>query len=267
MAFEKQEIGDAVSYCGDALEVLEQLAAGAIDALIVDPPYSSGGMYRGDRMQSTGAKYVQTGTQVVRPDFAGDNRDQRAYGYWCALWLSAALKKARPGAPLCMFTDWRQLPVTTDILQAGGWMWRGVVPWDKTGAVRPALGRFASQCEYVVWGSAGPMSQDRAVGCLPGFYTYRVETKKEHITQKPVNLLLDLVKICPPGGVVADVFMGAGTTGVAAIKSGRKFIGVEIEPRYFDIACRRIENTVRQPDMLPPCEGEQATVLEAAANG
>lgn len=51
-------------------------------------------------------------------------------------------------------------------------------------------------------------------------------------------------------GVVLDPFMGSGTTGVAAVKLGRKFIGIEIEPKYFDIALRRISETLKQPDMF-----------------
>ena len=50
--------------------------------------------------------------------------------------------------------------------------------------------------------------------------------------------------------MVLDPFMGSGTTGVACVKLGRKFIGIELEPSYFDIACRRIEEAYRQPDMF-----------------
>ena len=51
-------------------------------------------------------------------------------------------------------------------------------------------------------------------------------------------------------GTILDPFMGSGTTGVAAVKLGRKFIGIEIDARYFDIACRRIEDAAKQPDMF-----------------
>jgi site-specific DNA-methyltransferase (adenine-specific) len=110
-----------VLWQGDALRVLQELPDASVDAVITDPPYSSGGQYRGDRAGfSTAAKYVRGGTGIARPDFSGDNRDQRGFAYWCALWMSEALRVARPGSPICVFTDWRQLPTTTDSLQAGG---------------------------------------------------------------------------------------------------------------------------------------------------
>lgn len=118
----REPLGPIALYAGDALAVLAQLDTAAVDAIITDPPYSSGGMTRGDRTAATTTKYVSSGQP--RAEFAGDNRDQRAYGYWCALWLSEALRATRPGGICAHFADWRQLPTTTDALQAGGWVWR-----------------------------------------------------------------------------------------------------------------------------------------------
>jgi len=76
----------------------------------------------------------------------------------------------------------------------------------------------------------------------------RSEPDREHPTQKPVALLSWCVQ--KTNGTILDPFMGSGTTGVACVKLGRKFIGIEIEPKYFDIACRRIEAAYKQPDMF-----------------
>lgn len=240
-------IGDATLYLGDALAVLAELEPGSIDAVITDPPYSSGGQFRGDRAGSTKAKYLSSASsaQESTHDFGGDNRDQRSFGYWSTLWASAALRASKPGAPAVFFSDWRQLPVSTDYLQAGGWVWRGVVPWVKS-TYRPQMGRFGAQCEYAVWGSAGPMPVERGIGCLPGFFEYPYPSAREHVTQKPLPLMEDIVAICAPGGAVLDPFMGSGTTGVAAIKTGRRFIGCEQSPEYFEIACRRIQEAHAQ---------------------
>jgi len=78
----------------------------------------------------------------------------------------------------------------------------------------------------------------------------RSESDREHPTQKPVKVMQFCVE--KVSGVVADPFMGSGTTGVACARLGRKFIGCEIEPKYFDIACRRIESAYRQADMFVP---------------
>jgi site-specific DNA-methyltransferase (adenine-specific) len=241
-----ERIGTATLYHGDALEMLSSIGAGTVDAVITDPPYSSGGAFKGDRSIDTKTKYLSSssGNRETTLDFGGDNRDQRSFHFWSTLWAAAALRAAKPGAPALFFTDWRQLPISTDYLQAGGWVWRGVVPWAKK-AARPQMGRFAAQCEYVVWGSAGPMPVDRGVGCLPGFYEFAYPSEREHVTQKPLDLMAAMVEICEPGGVVLDPFMGSGTTGVAALQLGRQFIGCEQSEQYFAIACRRLEEAVR----------------------
>jgi site-specific DNA-methyltransferase (adenine-specific) len=138
---------------GEALAVLAEMPAGSVDAVITDPPYSTGGMVRSDRTRDVHRKYAMTETAMAYGAFTGDNRDQRSYGYWCALWLSECLRIVRPGGVAAIFTDWRQLPTTTDALQAGGFVWRGVIPWAKPGC-RPQAGRFAAECEFVVWGSS-----------------------------------------------------------------------------------------------------------------
>lgn len=250
---------------GDALQLLAGLPSCSVDALITDPPYSSGGMVRGDRAGSDPkAKYVTNGSSAkdLLESFGGDNRDQRSYAYWVTLWLGECLRVLKPGSVAMLFTDWRQLPATTDALQAGGFVWRGVVPWHKPTA-RPQAGRFTSSCEYVVWGSAGPMPTDYSAAVLPGFYRYHAPRDREHITQKPLELIRDLVKIVPTGGVVLDPFMGSGTTGVAALIEGRRFIGAEQSAHFFDVAKRRIERTTGEALSV----GKQLTIAAADGDG
>ena len=77
----------------------------------------------------------------------------------------------------------------------------------------------------------------------------RSDPGREHPTQKPLALMQWCVKRLE-GRTILDPFLGSGTTGVAAVKLGRRFIGIEIEPKYFDIACRRISQALAQPDMF-----------------
>lgn len=231
-------------YRADALAVLAALPDASVDAIVTDPPYSSGGFTRADRTASTRTKYVDSDAQHALKDFEGDNRDQRGYGYWMALWLSEALRVVKPGGVALLFTDWRQLPMTSDSLQAGGFVWRGLVPWAKINA-RPMAGRFTSQCEYVIWGSRGSMGLDFADACLPGFYQANPPRDREHITQKPLSVMRDLVKIAPKGGTVLDLFMGSGTTGIAAVLEGRRFIGSELTEHYAQVARDRILTAVQ----------------------
>ena len=74
---------------------------------------------------------------------------------------------------------------------------------------------------------------------------------REHPTQKPIALMKWCIEQCGDAPVILDPFMGSGTTGVACMNLGRKFIGIEIEPKYFDIACERIENAQRQERLFP----------------
>jgi site-specific DNA-methyltransferase (adenine-specific) len=81
--------------------------------------------------------------------------------------------------------------------------------------------------------------------------TNNAERSGLHPTEKPVSLMRELISLFSNfGETILDPFMGSGTTGVAAVKLGRKFIGIEIEPKYFDIACRRISDALKQPDMF-----------------
>jgi len=245
-------------YKGNALAVLMDLPSESVDCVITDPPYSSGGMYRGDRAASTIAKYVQSGQVLQHGDFAGDNRDQRAYLSWCSLWLAECLRITKPGGVCALFTDWRQLPVTTDALQAGGYIWRGIGAWDKTEAARPMKGRFRNQCEYLVWGSRGGMSNEGP--CLPGVWRVTVGgSEKHHIAGKPEKLMQMLVEICPAGGTVLDPFCGSGTTLKAAKETGRRAIGIEIADQWCDVAQDRVaQDVLFTPNLEENVNGEHS---------
>lgn len=252
---ERVVIGNAELWHGDALEVLS-LISETVDAVVTDPPYSSGGQFRGDRTGATSSKYQSSEHAGIYVEFSGDNRDQRAYAHWCALWLSRCHAMTKQGGLAVVFTDWRQLPTTTDSLQAGGYVWRGLGVWDKTEAARPQKGRYRNQAEYFVWGSAGPMSDDGP--CAPGVFRYSANSEvKRHIAGKPQRLLQDLLTLC--GDVVLDPFMGSGTTGVASSIMGKRFIGIEINRAYFDISCERIASAQAQGQLFAPETANDST--------
>lgn len=237
---QKQVIGKATLYCGDVLEVLPQLDGGAFDALITDPPYSSGGIHKKDRSMAPSEKYVNA---THYSEFSGDNRDQRSWAFWCTQWLAMTTRLVRPGGYFMVFSDWRQLPTLTDVLQAGGVLWRGLVVWDKTLSSRaPHTGYFRHQAEYVAWGSNGKLAQCPHGGPFPGVITERVNpAEKLHMTAKPVRLMHELVKPLADDARVLDPFMGSGTTALPVLERGGSFTGIELTNQYFDIACARIE--------------------------
>lgn len=227
-------------YHGDSFDLLHDLSG--VGAVITDPPYSSGGAFRGDRAMSTTAKYVNSSTESYRPDFAGDNRDQRAFLVWCAMWLNAARRASTPGAVLCSFIDWRQLPTLTDAVQAGGWTWRNLATWWKPG-IRMQRGQFSGSAEYVVYGSNGPAARDFD-GAVQNVFKCAPVGEKEHIAEKPAAVLRWMMQVVPPSSLVLDPFMGSGSTLRAAKDCGHHAIGIDVDERYCEIAARRMGQEV-----------------------
>lgn len=238
-------------YQGDCLELMKDIPDGSVDMVLADPPYSSGGLFAGDRKASTRTKYCDSDYSGAArfQDFSGDNMDQRSFTEFMRMALEKFRQKAKPESVAAMFVDWRNLPAMTDALQMAGWVWRGIVVWNK-GNARNIPGRFRQDCEFVVWGTNGPKQVDWSPGfeSLPGFYNVKsVSTsKKHHQTEKPVELLENLLAISPDGGIVLDPFMGSGSTGVACVNTGRSFIGMELDPGYFETAKQRVEDAQRQ---------------------
>lgn len=235
---------------GDAYQIVPTLQ-GEFNAFITDPPYSSGGAFRSDRNQSPLKKYVRDEHQHRYQNFSGDNRDQMALMFWCMGWMADMLKKAKPGAMLFCFIDWRGIPVISQAMQMAGWVWRGVMPWNKTEASRPQRGFFRAQCEYIMTASAGSLGPGQAREsdvCAPGFFTRPVLHKdKLHPSGKPLELMRDILSILPEKSRVLDTFAGAGGTGVAAHELGHECVLIEQERHYFDVICERLAELHARP--------------------
>jgi site-specific DNA-methyltransferase (adenine-specific) len=228
---------------GDCLEVMKQLPDRCVDAVITDPPYCSGGQFRGDRNQKTSTKYIQTGSvETCHVEFTGDNRDQRAFLAWATMWMTQAHRICRPGGIVIVFTDWRQLPTMTDAVQCGGWVWRNLVTWWKPGC-RMQRGRFSLSAEYAIYGSKGvPLPGE----CSPQNVLAMQGVSgadKAHIAEKPVELLEAMVGVTVAESTILDPFCGSGTTCVAAKRLGRHYIGIELDGRYCEIARNRLAGT------------------------
>jgi site-specific DNA-methyltransferase (adenine-specific) len=217
-----------------------------IDLTLTDPPYSSGGAFRGDRTGTqTRAKYGSSDSILADrvQSFTGDNRDQRSYIAWCTLWMGQVLRATVPGGSIACFTDWRQLPATTDAIQSAGWVWRGIAVWSKPqGQTRPRQNAPWGSTEFVVIGSKGPARTDH-VACIDGVITGHVPRgERVHLTQKPVDVLAELARLCPPRGLICDPFSGSGSTAVTARNLGLRFIGAEMDPAIHATAIDRLAN-------------------------
>ncbi|GFK94766.1 Modification methylase DpnIIB [Fundidesulfovibrio magnetotacticus] len=243
----RHEFKHGIVHCGDALAVLREMPGESVDAVLTDPPYSSGGLHMAARQADPADKYQHTGAIRTYPPMLGDLKDQRSFTMWATLWLSECWRVAKPGAAAMVFSDWRQLPAMTDALQGGGWAWRGIVVWHKSGG-RPMLGEFRRDAEYVVYGVKGKRRATHR-RCLPGVYRYPINAgRKVHLTSKPVELIKELLYVTPDGATILDPFLGGGTTALACMQTGRRFVGVELSEEYCDLACGQIraaETTMR----------------------
>ena len=125
---------------------------------------------------------------------------------------------------------------------------RGWLLWDKI------VRQFSSGHAEMAW-----TTLDQPVRTFNYAHGQLASEGKEHPTQKPLPLMKWCIGFLPDAKTILDPFMGSGTTGVAAVQMGRKFIGIEREPTYFDIACRRIEEAAKQPDLFiePPAKQVQ----------
>jgi site-specific DNA-methyltransferase (adenine-specific) len=226
-----ETIGNATLYLGDCREIIPTL--GHVDAVVTDPPYGialdtdnsrfSGGHSASVARRGNGAGPAG-GTPIVGDDAPFDPRPI-LLGKEQIVW------------------GWHNFP---DALPRGA-----CLVWLKRND--DAFGSFLSDAE-TAWHSRG-----HGVYCFRDLSNNAIARDRVHPTQKPESLMRWCVERVR-GQTILDPFMGSGTTGVAAIKLGRTFIGIEIDPRYFDAACKRIDTANRQPDLFvaPPTPTQEA---------
>jgi len=220
-------IGDATLYLGDCMDILPMIEK--VDAIITDPPYlihaGKGGGAFGNRLH-----LVDTG---------GFTDDGVSYDFLAAFenWF--------------VFCSRLQLPELLEIAtKKQRW---NLITWAKPNPVPTCNNKYLPDVEYVIHG----FGKGKLHGEMKDKQSFFLESSGHKITphpnEKPILLMEKLIRL---GSLteqkILDPFMGSGTTGVAAIQLGRKFIGIEREPKYFDIACERIEQAVAQGQLFAP---------------
>jgi DNA modification methylase len=219
----EERIGQHRLFLGDCMAVMPML--GKVDAVVTDPPYGIGA----DKGASKGGSgfYPVRFVNEYRGDWDKDRPDAEAFS---AIIAAAKLHIVWGGN---YFTD--RLPVS------GKWLW-----WDK--------------CQTMPTYADGEMAWTSLPGVAPKKFVYSNnglmarEKDRVHPTQKPVALMEWCLGFLPDAHTILDPFMGSGTTLVACQKLGRAGIGIEIDPDYFAIACKRVDEAMRQPDLFiaPP---------------
>jgi DNA modification methylase len=211
----KVEIGNATLYLGDCMDILPTLDK--VDAVITDPPYG---------INENSKKVASRGKLAAPKDYGDFDWDK-------APPPDALIELIRTKGQYQAFFggNYFTLPPTS--------CW---LVWDKLNGSND----FAD-CElaWTNWPKAVRRLQWRWNGMIR-----QGNEERYHPTQKPLEVMKWVIELCPKANTILDPFMGSGTTGVAAVQMGRKFIGIEREPKYFEIACKRIEDAQRVSDMF-----------------
>ena len=221
-------IGDAMLYNGNCLEVLQEI--GEVDACVTDPPYGINfGNFNRTNKTSNGQRYKAD--KYTNGDWDKD------FDFADYIW------PIRGKTPHMVIWGGNYFPI----------LWekpvKGFIFWYK----HQPVSNFSD-------GELAYTTIDMPAQCIDFAYYGNIEgktkaTPKEHPTQKPVHVMQECIKFFKHAPqTILDPFMGSETTGVACAKLGRKFIGIELEPKYFDIACERIQKAYDQPDLFvaPP---------------
>lgn len=214
-----EHLADGVTlYLGDCRDILPTL--GKVDAVVTDPPYGLG-----DKLKIGGFKQWPL-MRASMKNATWDNQISDA--------IPAALELA--GAAIVWGGNYYELPPV-----------RGWLIWDKI------VRKFSSGHVEMAWTTI-----DQPTRAFNYAHGELASEGKFHPTQKPLPLMTWCLGFLPNAHTILDPFMGSGTTGVAAVQLGRKFIGIELDPGYFDIARRRISDALARPDLFIPTPAPKA---------
>lgn len=213
---------------GDCLEVMAGMEAGSVDAVVTDPPYGINTKSDGAGKLSPWADYCNA-------------------AYWYAAWIGECRRVLKDGGCLWSCLNWRSLVTFQKAACDLGWPIESLLVWDKewigpggTRGLRPSYEMVA------LWAGADFAIPNRGLADVQRF-KWSSHKPNGHPAEKPEALMAWLIiHSTGEGDTVLDPFMGSGTTGVACIKEGRDFIGIERESEYVEIARRRIDAAAAQ---------------------
>ena len=223
-----ENIGSATLVCGDCREYLTNCEP--VDAIITDPPY---GINYSSNWRAEGP------TKKLANDCVADTTAIMDMG-----------NSIKEGGALYCATRFDVAGRWADAIREAGLILKTPIFWDKGNHTAGDLeGDFGAQVE--IWLFAHKGRHKLRGRRYANLWRFARDTASEHPTPKPVALMARMVEVSSnPGDMILDPFMGSGSTGVAAVNMGRRFIGIEIDERYFSIACRRIEDEQRQSRMF-----------------
>lgn len=242
-----ERIGNATLYLGDCRNILPTLANNSAGVAFTSPPYNLGeGMEdKGGMRRAPGRKwgrlnngYQGDGDNLPYPEYCSQQREVLTE-LWrvCsgAIFYNHKPRIVKGEVRLPFFTD-RPL--------------RQIIIWDRGSGFNCNAGAFAPNCEWVLlYGKSDWRLRDLKASMAGDVWRIPSQPDPEHPASFPVALPMRAIEAITDR-IIIDPYMGSGTTGIAAHRCGRSFIGIERSPEFFDLACRRIEAAQRQQDLL-----------------
>lgn len=246
----KEIIGDATLYLGDSMEIMRDILTGAADCIVTDPPYkltSGGGTPKGKPTRGLADWHIENRPQPrMSGCFNSESYNNNGNLVECDIdwpdFMPLMYSCLRDGHAYVMANN-RHIANCENAALAAGFRLHNWLVWDKVTATPNRW--YMKNCEFTGFFYKG---RAKYINNMSHKQLVRVAHKDEskHPTEKPVELMESYIRnSTQPGQVVLDPFMGSGSTGVAAIRAGRAFIGIEKDPRWFDVACGRIGATGR----------------------
>lgn len=262
-------------YQEDVLEGISKIPDGSIDLVVADPPYGLGKDYGNDSDRLSGQAYLE----------------------WSERWMDAIVPKIAPRGSLYLFCTWQYSPELFVMLKQRLTMINEII-WDrrvpsmggttrKFSSVHDNIGFFARQRDYyfdldpvrIPYDAETKKARSRPrfegkkwleVGYNPKdlWSVSRIHRqdpeRADHPTQKPLEIVERMVlSSCPPGGLVLDPFTGSGTTAVACVRHGRRFVGYEMNPEYAELVRQRVEAAI---PLVTPAVPDSVQSAAPAAN-
>jgi DNA modification methylase len=223
-------------YLGDCREILPELGCFAT-AVVTDPPYrlTSGGKTPGGMQGGWMTDYSNDGSPVIC-DVS-----------WLEIMKLIYDASAKNSDAYVMAND-KNVHEALNAANEAGFRFHNLLVWDKVTAV--ANRWYMKNCEFVLYLYKGAAVRINDAGSKQLYRVPQVDDST-HPTEKPVGLMAHYISnSTKQGQTVLDPFMGVGSTGVASVRQRRKFVGIEIDRTWFDIACRRVAAALKQPDMF-----------------
>jgi site-specific DNA-methyltransferase (adenine-specific) len=228
-------------FLGDCIEVLKTVPTNHVDFVLTDPPYLVG--------------YKDRTGRSIKNDIESD-------------WLKPAFREVfrvlKPDSLCVSFYGWTKTDLFFDAWKTAGFRIVGHITFPKRYSSSTRLMRYSHENAYLL-AKGNPQAPAYPIGDVID-WTY--SGNKLHPTQKPLSVLTPLIEtFCPRGGIVLDPFAGSGSTLIAARSLGRRYLGVELDPQYHDLASKRMQAYTHRIAQYVDFEREAANAssMEAAA--